>query len=294
VQHFGKKDEIVRAAGHFVGQADQPGQGARCADQGHMAFAAKCIAAFQHNGNVECLVEDARERVGRIQAQRREHGHDLVLEISLQPTALLVGPLVAGKKVDALRRQCRKQFVVPGGKFLGDQVQCAFANTRQRFGRGHAVGARGCRAERMVVFEHRHAHLEELVHVVVHDGQVAQPFEQGYADVACLGQHAEIEFQRGQFAIEKQLGGSEVDHFAHEFNGPWANADVGATCVPRKAAAQQGVWNGLPSPGNAATSSARAVLPDVPDRADAHCRKCMKRSSPGPARYRSAGGHGAG
>ncbi len=200
----------MRPAGDFLGQADDARQRARRAHQRHVALAAEGVAALQGHGQVQALVEDARERVRRVQAQRRQHRQDLVLEVALQPALLLVVPVVAADEADALGGQRRQHFLVPYLVLLGGQLQRALADAIEHFAGGHAVGAGDGVAECVVVAQHGHAHLEEFIQVGVGDAQEAQALEQRHARVAGLGQHAEIEFQRGQLAVDVQVRSAQV------------------------------------------------------------------------------------
>ena len=55
----------------------------------------------------------------------------------------------------------------------------------------------------MMVPEHGHAHLEELVKVVGDDAQITQAFEQRNAGVARLRQYAEIELVGRQLPAQE-------------------------------------------------------------------------------------------
>ncbi len=202
---------MIAPAADFGGYADDPWQRARRAHQRKMALVPERVATLQYHRDVEGLVEDARKRVRRIQPQRRQHGHHLVLEISLQPATLARTPALVGEDVDLFGVELGTDLVLPGGVDLGDQVQHAAADPGQQFARRDAVWPGRGRAIGMVMLEHRYPHLEELIEVVRHDAQIPYALKQRHAGVAGHRQHAEIKLQRCQLAAEVQLRGAEID-----------------------------------------------------------------------------------
>jgi hypothetical protein len=72
-------------------------------------------------------------------------------------------------------------------------------------GRG-AVRAREIAAEFDLSFQAGNADLEELVEVVAHNAQEAQPLEQRYLGIFRLGQNPEVEFELTKFTVEIELG----------------------------------------------------------------------------------------
>ena len=74
----------------------------------------------------------------------------------------------------------------------------------EQFARRHAVGAGHGVAERNVVTQDRDLHFEEFVEVGIGDAQEAQALEQRHARILRLREHAEVEFELRQFAIEVQ------------------------------------------------------------------------------------------
>ena len=282
LQDAGEKDEIVGLLGHFGRQADDARQRARRPHQGHVALAAEGVLALEHDGQVEALVEDARERMGGIQTQRRQHRQDLVLEVALQPAPLLGGPAVAREEADALGGERRLQCVVPELVLCTHQIEGARADARQHLGRRHAVGPGLEIAEHQLVLEYRDAHFEELVEVGVGDAQESQPLQQGHALVLGLRQHAEVELELGQLAVDVQRGVAQV----RRNGGGWGlgagvhgiNVDGGATLVQ--------LWRGgvRPCPGPGRYRPGRAAV-----RRRRRRRRCCRC----PPRWRSPAAPGA-
>ena len=67
------------------------------------------------------LVEHARERVRRVEADRREHRQQLAHEVVADPGALRPGPVLAPREHHALLRQRRQQHAVQQPVLLADQ-----------------------------------------------------------------------------------------------------------------------------------------------------------------------------
>ena len=210
VQDARQKDEVVRFFGDFVGQAHDARQRARRAQQGHVALAPECVAAFERNREVEALVEDARERMRWIEAERRQHRHHFVLEVTLQPAGLLGRPLVARDEADAFAVEFRQQRVVPECVLRADEFEHACANACEQLGRRCAVRAGLGVAEGDVVAQHGDLDFEEFVEVGIRDAQEAHALEQRHRLVLCLREHAEIEFELGEFAVEVERGVAQV------------------------------------------------------------------------------------
>ena len=211
LQQGGEEHELMWRVGDLRRQADHARQRARRAHDRDMALATEGVLAVQHHRDIEALVEYPRERVGRIQAQRREHRQDLALEVRARPARLCGRPGRAVDEHDALARQRRAQLVVPRFVLGVHQPGGVVAHLREHLGQGHAVRARARVAVGDPVPEAGHAHLEELVEVAHRDAQEVQPLQQRYRGVACLGQHPGIEFERRKFMVEVQVRCAEID-----------------------------------------------------------------------------------
>ena len=83
-------------------------------------------------------------------------------------------------------------------------------NGLQLLGDGQAVRAGLVRAELDALLEAGDADLEELVEVVRRDAQELEPLEQRDFLVERLCEHALVEFEQRQFAIDVVLGGAEI------------------------------------------------------------------------------------
>ncbi len=203
-QHRGQEHEGLRAA-EFLRQLDDARQRPRRPHDRQMPGATERVGALEHHHDVQRLVEDLRERMRGIQAKRRQHRHDLVAEVRTQPTLLAVVPGVPAEHVDAGLVQRRAQCLVPAAVLLVDQLCGAVVDRVEDRLRGHAVRC-GRQAELLRMAHRGRADLEELIQVGAGNAHEAQALQQRHLRVHGLGQHAEIEVQLGQFAVDVQRG----------------------------------------------------------------------------------------
>ena len=75
---------------------------------------------------------------------------------------------------------------------------------------GQPIGAGLIRAELDPLLEAGDADLEELIEIVRRDAQELEPLEQRHFLVERLREHALVEFEQRQFAIDVVLGGAEI------------------------------------------------------------------------------------
>ena len=94
-------------------------------------------------------------------------------------------------------RRSRPDLLLAGGQRVG-----LGGDRGELLGRGQAVGRRFLDAEQLLALEAGDADHEEFVEIVARDGEEAQPLEQGMGRVARLLEHAPVEGQPGQLAVE--------------------------------------------------------------------------------------------
>ena len=204
----GQQHEALAAA--VFGQRDDARQRARRLHDGEAGIAAERILAGEAHDEIQALVLDARKRPRRIEAERRQHRLDFALEILLEPVGGCRVPGGARQQFDALMPQRRQQHVVETGVLRIHQTARAFVDRLQLFGDGQAVGARLIRAEFEALLEAGDADLEEFVEIVRGDAQELEPLEQRDLLVERLREHALVEFEQRQLAIDVVLGGAEI------------------------------------------------------------------------------------
>ena len=80
------------------------------------------------------------------------------------------------------------------------------AHPLEQFGGRDAVLARLAAADSELLLDAGDADLEEFVEVARHDAQEAQAFEQRNGGVGGLGQHAALELQQRELAVQEVFG----------------------------------------------------------------------------------------
>ena len=102
-------------------------------------------------------------------------------------------------------RQRRQDGVVEQRVLLGDDAVHLAADEGVQRGRGEAVGGHRQAAQAHLLLDAGDADLEELVEVARHDAQEAQALEQRHGRIGGLGEHAALELQQGEFAIDEVI-----------------------------------------------------------------------------------------
>jgi hypothetical protein len=142
----------------------------------------------------------------RIERQRAQHRLDFPLEVLLASHACLsFSPAFRRNEHHTVLGELRHEHVVQDLILLLDEVRGAHANRFQLVGDGQAVRTALQRARLQELLQARDSNLEELVEIGARNAQELDPFEQGNAAVLRLFQHALIEFQERQLAIDVEL-----------------------------------------------------------------------------------------
>ena len=164
----------------------------------------KASRAFQLHGEIQALVEHARERMRRIQADRREHRHHLIEEIIADPGALRFVEVVAAQKAHPGFFQLGQDLFVEQPVLALHHLMRDAADRDEHVARIHAVGPGAGQIDADRLLQLGDANLEKFVQVAADDAKKAQAFEQGRVRILGLGQHAAVEFQDADFPVEKQ------------------------------------------------------------------------------------------
>ena len=177
---------------------EQARQAGRDLDAGEAGLAALRVA--QADRDRQRQRADVRERVPGIHGKRREHREDLVVEPAPQ-RLVVVRDLVVVEDLHALGRE----LVVdarPDRRVVRDEPADAATDRVELLGGGHPVRGVRRRACLDLAPEAGHADLEELVEVVGEDREELDPLEQWGPAVACLVEHAGVELDPRQLAVE--------------------------------------------------------------------------------------------
>ena len=183
-----------------VGQGHEPVEQRRHLHPGEAPLPGHGVADDRRQ--VQRQARDVREGVGRVHRERREHREDPLLE---QPVEL--GPIVPvqlgpghdpdPRLVERGQNLLRQQ--VPGAI---DELGHALADSRELLARGHPLGGGDEDPRRGLLLQPGHPDLEELVEVLAEDRQELRPLQQGRGGVLRQGQHARVEVEPGQLAVE--------------------------------------------------------------------------------------------
>ena len=159
----------------------------------------------QPDRQVQAPVAEHRERVPRVDGQRRQHGPDLAREVRPQPGALGGRQLLGGDQLDRRARPQRGLHLVTPAPILGadDRVH-ARADGRQLGRGGHAVGRGLQHASRQLLLEAGDPDHEELVQVRANNPQELQPLGERDRGVLGLLEHPGVELQPRQLAVQEQ------------------------------------------------------------------------------------------
>ena len=121
---------------------------------------------------------------------------------------MLVGPLRLFPEVQAVFRQPHQHRADAGVLFVDHAVDAA-ADGRQLLGGRHAREIAAADFGRPAAHQSGHPDQEELVQIRADDGQELEPLQQGQFLGQPLLQHAVVELQPAQLAVEEQVGGFE-------------------------------------------------------------------------------------
>ena len=197
-----QRDQVHRAV-LARGHADEAVDLAGHADQRVHRLAVGHPRQLQRDGEAEA--RDERERVRRIDRQRRQQREDVAEEVILEPAALRLGEVVAVDQNDARLRQGGAQ-IAPDRLLVGGEFRNRLVDEDELLGRRHAVGAAFGDAFTDLRLDTGDADHEELIKVIGGNRQEPDPLQHGMAGIDRLLEHPAVEMQPGKFPIDKSLG----------------------------------------------------------------------------------------
>ena len=177
------------------------------------------VRHFQLHHHVQRLVVQLRKWVGRIDHQRRQHRTHLSEVIVLDPVPVPGIDLVKAQKSEAVLRQRREQVIAPTGILLINHLSDPASDRVERFTRRPAIETALDHVALHLLFEPGDADLEELVEIGGCDGKEFDPFQQRRCEVSRLVEHALVEFQPAQLAVEEMHREGHVRRHRHNREG---------------------------------------------------------------------------
>ena len=178
---------------------------------GHLDAGEEPLArvVLQQDGQIEALVRDMRERPSRVEGERREHGEDLVVEVGVGSAPLLFIQILELVDVDAGGAQLRQQGAEDVARLGHEAVRLGAAGA-QRLGRRQPIAAGLCHPGFDLLSHAGDTDHEELGQVGSEDGDELDALEQGVSRILRLFQHAPLEAQQAQLAVEVEAGVRQV------------------------------------------------------------------------------------
>ena len=173
-------------------QAHEPLDAVRHADERVHRLAV--LGASELQGDRETEIGNERERMRRIDGERRQQRKDVGEKILFEPGPLRLADVGAVDQHDAGLGK-RGAQLEPLRLLVLDQHQDGFRDAGELLARGQAFGAHGRDAGTHLRAQAGDAHHEELVEIVRRDRQEFQPFEQRMAAIGGFLEDAAVEIE---------------------------------------------------------------------------------------------------
>ena len=159
----------------------------------------RVVGLPEHEAPGRRQVGHERERVRRIEAERDQRGRDVAVEVFARLVPLLVRKPVPRRELNSMAHEAAAQVLEALGAAQqhGKQRMAQPQDVRvELFDDGQVAAGVGARAHGPDALH------EELVEIGGEDGQELESLEQRHPFVERFGEHAAIEFEPGQVAVE--------------------------------------------------------------------------------------------
>ena len=147
----------------------------------------------------------------RIEPNRAQYRQQFAVEVALDPLRLARVPFAALQKVDALFSEPRREHIVQYPVLVGHQSVRDLADAFQLFAGAQLIGSHLGRFGDRLLLQAGHPNLEELVQITTRNTQEPQALEQRIAFILGLFEHAPIELEQRQLAVDVELGIGHVE-----------------------------------------------------------------------------------
>ena len=185
-------------------QLDHPRQHPRRLDDGDRGLATERVAARKLDDEVEALVDDLRERVRRIEPDRRQQRLDLAPEIVGDPLSLRFVAVRVAQQPDSGGGHRGQHLLVERAVFFGNQRLRFLADAIEN--RAHVVqrhSGRGRLGPKLLA-QARDAYFEKLVEIAADDAKESKALEQRNAVILRKRQYAAVERQLRKLAVDQR------------------------------------------------------------------------------------------
>ena len=169
---------------------------------------------LDHDGEALASARNVGKRVASIESQRCERGADVGAKVVRQIRRHLGRVLGAFEKMDAGRRQQRKEPVSPAAGDGDEDAARACAHGLQLLLDGQSVGGPPGEASPVLSRERGDPDHEELVQVVRRDRQKLHTLEQGMRVALRVSQHALVEREPAELPVDVQPRIAAIDRVA--------------------------------------------------------------------------------
>ena len=163
------------------------------------------LGVAHEDGQVQRQPGDVGEGVRRVHGQRREHGEEPFLELLLHLLLLVAGEVGPAQDLDVLLRQRRDDLVAEQRGLALHQCARRTPDLLEDLTRHQAGGRAHGHARRDPALQAGHPDHEELVEVRGEDLQVADPLEQRQGVVLGQLEHAGVEVQPRELAVQEPV-----------------------------------------------------------------------------------------
>ena len=172
--------------------------------------------------DVERLVEQLGKGMFGINRQGREDRQHLGAEIIFQPCQIGAWQPGGLQKADAVFGEGGRQFAPPADILVAHHPPDASLDGAQSVGGRQAIQAGGGDAAFDLLLEAGDAHLEKFVQVGSGDAKKLETFQERIAGIAGLVEHALVELQPAQLAVDEMSRFNSRDRRCHRWSAGMA------------------------------------------------------------------------
>jgi hypothetical protein len=199
----GEEDVVLPRV--VAGQLHEPGQAARHLHHGESPVGLAVQPHFDLHDEIQCLVEQLRKGMRGVYPQRCKHRSDLLVKIAFHPDPVGRVEFRHFQETNPILRQSGHKLVAPAAELRLDHLAHAAVDGSEALAGREAVHAALDHVALDLLLDAGHAHLEKLVEIRAGDAEELHALKQWRGGVERLIEHALIESQPAQLAVEEVL-----------------------------------------------------------------------------------------